>query len=165
MASTRKVAHETSTSRHDTDHNLYVHNGFIYEANYRSGLHIFDASDPVNPVEVGYFDTFPSSNAAGMVGAWTAYPFFPSGTVIVSDVVGGLFVLDVSEAVGGRSGDLNCDGEINALDIEPFLVALFDPAQYPIQFPDCDITNGSINGDGSINALDIEPFLDLLFGP
>ena len=60
-------------------------------------------------------------------------------------------------------GDLNCDDEINALDIEPFLVALFDPGQYPIQYPTCDINLGDINGDGDINALDIEPFLELLF--
>ena len=60
-------------------------------------------------------------------------------------------------------GDLNCDGEINAFDIEPFLLALFDPDEYALRFPDCDINNGDINGDGEINAFDIEPFLGLLF--
>ncbi len=63
----------------------------------------------------------------------------------------------------GLPGDLNCDGEINAFDIEPFLLALFDPDEYAIRFPDCDINNGDINGDGSIDAFDIEPFLLLLF--
>ena len=58
-----------------------------------------------------------------------------------------------------------CDGDVNAFDIEPFLLALFDPATYAIQFPDCDINNADINGDGIINAFDIEPFLELLFGP
>ena len=67
-------------------------------------------------------------------------------------------------------GDLNCDGVINALDIEPFLVALFDPDEYPVRFPDCDIDLADINQDGridalDIDALDIEPFLRLLFGP
>ncbi len=61
-------------------------------------------------------------------------------------------------------GDLNCDGDINAFDIEPFLVALFDPDNYPIQYPDCDINNADINGNGAIDAFDIEPFLELLFG-
>ncbi|MCH7872035.1 MAG: hypothetical protein IID33_10085, partial [Planctomycetes bacterium] len=61
------------------------------------------------------------------------------------------------------SGDTNCDGVINALDSEPFLVALFDPKGYPMRFPDCDISTADINGDGSIDARDIEPFLDLLF--
>ena len=60
-------------------------------------------------------------------------------------------------------GDLNCDGEINAFDIEPFLLALFQPDLYPLQYPDCDINNADINGDGAIDAFDIEPFLGLLF--
>ena len=60
-------------------------------------------------------------------------------------------------------GDLNCDGQINAFDIEPFLVALFDPKEYAVRYPECDINLADINGDGSIDVFDIEPFLDLLF--
>ena len=62
-----------------------------------------------------------------------------------------------------QTGDMNCDCTVNAFDIEPFLVALFDPVQYPILFPNCDIQNADINGDGFIDAFDIEPFLKLLF--
>lgn len=54
---------------------------------------------------------------------------------------------------------------IAAFGIEPFLEALFDPAEYAIRFPDCDINNGDIKGDGAIGAFDIEPFLALLVGP
>jgi choice-of-anchor B domain-containing protein len=95
-----------------TDHNLYVRDGFIFEANYTSGLRIFNASDPLNPVEAGFFDTYPSDNGPGFSGAWTAYPFFPSGTVIVNDRSSGLFVLDPFEAthpatVGFRNAGAN----------------------------------------------------------
>lgn len=69
----------------------------------------------------------------------------------------------VDDSPPGRLGDLNCDGSIDALDIEPFLVALFEPENYPQRFPDCDINLADINGDGEINALDIEPFLGVLF--
>lgn len=62
-------------------------------------------------------------------------------------------------------GDLNCDGNVNALDIEGFILALFDPAQYPVQYPNCDINLADINGDGTIDALDIEGFINLIFGP
>ena len=58
---------------------------------------------------------------------------------------------------------MNCDGAIDAFDIEPFIIALFEPATYDLLFPDCDITLGDLNGDGDINALDIEPFLEVLF--
>ena len=62
-------------------------------------------------------------------------------------------------------GDVNCDGVVNAFNIEPFLVALFDPAGYATLYPDCDINLADINGDGAVDAFDIEPFLELLFGP
>lgn len=82
------------------DHNLYYKDGFVYESNYTTGLHIFDArTDPINPTEVGFFDTYTESNGLGFAGAWNVYPFFPSGTVIVSDLDRGLFILDVSQAV------------------------------------------------------------------
>ena len=60
-------------------------------------------------------------------------------------------------------GDLNCDDVINAFDIEPFLVALFDADSYDELYPNCNINRADINGDGEINAFDIEPFLELLF--
>ena len=66
--------------------------------------------------------------------------------------------------VGPFAGDLNCDGSIDAFDIEPFILALFEPATYEVLFPDCDITLGDLNRDGEVNAFDIEPFLDVLFG-
>ncbi len=93
----------SSTAPTAIDHNLYLRDGFIFEANYTSGLRIFDACDPVNPVEVGFFDTYPANDSADFAGAWSCYPFFPSGTVIVSDRSGGLFVLDVSDAVAGAN--------------------------------------------------------------
>ncbi len=78
-------------------HNLYVRGNYIYEANYRSGLHVFDRSNPAAPVSVGYFDTFPQDDAPQFNGAWCTYPFFPSNTVIVSDIERGLFVLRVGQ--------------------------------------------------------------------
>ena len=60
-------------------------------------------------------------------------------------------------------GDLNCDGAIDALDIEPFLLALFEPGEYPGRFPNCDIELADINADGAVDAFDIEPFLEVLF--
>lgn len=81
------------------DHNQYVADGFTFQANYRSGLRIFDVgTSPTAPIAVGSYDTYPANNNAGYNGAWSTYPFFPSGNVIVSDIERGLFVLDVTEA-------------------------------------------------------------------
>jgi len=77
------------------DHNLFVRETLIFEANYRSGLRVFDATDPLAPHEIAFFDTFPANNGIGFNGLWGNYPFFPSGTVIGSDIERGLFVFEV----------------------------------------------------------------------
>lgn len=61
-------------------------------------------------------------------------------------------------------GDANCDRLINNFDIDPFVLALSDPAEYAIQFPECDIRFMDINGDGFVNNFDIDPFVALISG-
>lgn len=59
-------------------------------------------------------------------------------------------------------GDLNCDDAIDFGDINPFVLALSDPAGYAKQFPDCDHRVADINFDGRVDFDDINPFVDLL---
>jgi choice-of-anchor B domain-containing protein len=77
------------------DHNLYIKGNLIYESNYVSGLRVLDITDPVNPVEVGYFDTVPyGDNSPGTGGgSWSNFPYFESGIVVVTSGREGLFVL------------------------------------------------------------------------
>jgi hypothetical protein len=78
-----------------TDHNGYTKANRYFVSHYRRGLVVFDASNPSQLREIGSFDTFlaPAANTAGTDGAWGVYPFLPSGTVVVSDISNGLFVL------------------------------------------------------------------------
>ncbi|MYB06792.1 MAG: choice-of-anchor B family protein [Gemmatimonadetes bacterium] len=77
-----------------TDHNLYVKGDRMYQANYQAGFRLFDISDPEAPKEIGWFDTTPyEGDPPGFVGAWTAYPFFESGTVVVTSMYEGVFLL------------------------------------------------------------------------
>ncbi len=62
-------------------------------------------------------------------------------------------------------GDLNCDGAVDFLDINPFVLAISDPGGYAIQYPDCNILAGDINGDGRVDFLDINPCVELLTPP
>ena len=99
-----------SSGLNTIDHNLYTRDEFIFEANYTSGMRVFDSSDPLGPVPIGFIDTQPDSNALGFSGAWSCYPYFPSGNVIISDINRGLFVVAV-DALAPRlavsvSGDL-----------------------------------------------------------
>jgi serine protease AprX len=71
----------------------------------------------------------------------------------------------VTCGTGGYSvGDLNCDGSVNGYDIDPFVLALTDPAAYAQTYADCDYMLADCNGDGSVNGYDIDPFVLLLTG-
>ncbi|MFG0257404.1 MAG: choice-of-anchor B family protein [Phycisphaerales bacterium JB043] len=88
--------------RQSIDHNLYISNGILYEANYTSGVHMFDiASNPTDPPLLGYFDTSFTYENVSFNGAWNVYPFFASTTILVSDLASGLFVLDAEPAQRG----------------------------------------------------------------
>jgi choice-of-anchor B domain-containing protein len=88
-----------TTGLNSIDHNLYYKDGFLFEANYTSGLRVIDACDPVNLVESGYYDTYSPNNGASFNGAWSVYPFFPSGVCIINNIGGALYVVDPSAAV------------------------------------------------------------------
>ena len=61
-------------------------------------------------------------------------------------------------------GDVNCDGLVNNGDIDPFVMALTDPAGYAAAFPDCDISSADTNSDSLVNNGDIDSFVALLTG-
>ncbi|HET7584210.1 MAG TPA: choice-of-anchor B family protein [Gemmatimonadaceae bacterium] len=77
-----------------TDHNLYIVGNTMYESNYVSGLRVLDISDPTHPTEIGFFDTHPvGPDEPGFAGSWSNYPFFKSGTVVVTSIGEGVFML------------------------------------------------------------------------
>lgn len=81
-----------------TDHNQYVRDGFVYQANYRAGLRILDLAGigEKGLAEVAFFDIVPDGDepiSQAPLGAWNVYPFFPSGNVIVSGIEQGLYIL------------------------------------------------------------------------
>jgi len=67
----------------------------VFQANYSSGLRVLEFGNLVNQEisEIAFFDTMPASGAGSFDGAWSVYPYLPSGTIIVSDGISGLFVL------------------------------------------------------------------------
>lgn len=76
-------------------HNLYTLGNKLFEANYRAGLQILEYTDLATDtlVETASFDTYPADDDTAFDGAWSVYPYFASGTVIVSDTDRGLFIL------------------------------------------------------------------------
>ena len=103
------------------DHNGYVVGDLFYLASYTGGLRILDLKniDSKEVTEKYYFDTHIEHEAYSarkptiigfdddhdnprkgnedlFNGAWSVYPFFKSGNLIVSDINEGLFVLKVN---------------------------------------------------------------------
>lgn len=97
-----------------------------------------DTSEPL-PIDIGWNDRFVRFGVD--IGAYEFYEFPP------------------------LLGDLNCDWEVNSLDIDPFLLAVQDPAAYAAAYPDCDRGRADTNQDGAIDGFDIDAFVDMLTGP
>ncbi|HEX9636274.1 MAG TPA: choice-of-anchor B family protein [Acidobacteriota bacterium] len=76
-----------------TEHNGYVVGDKLYVSHYSRGLVIFDVAQPTELREIAHFDTYPADNSTSAPGAWGVYPFLPSGTILVSDIQRGLFIL------------------------------------------------------------------------
>ncbi len=61
-------------------------------------------------------------------------------------------------------GDLNCDGRVDLADINPFVLALVDPAVHDATYPGCPSCSADCNHDNHIDFRDIDPFVELLVG-
>jgi choice-of-anchor B domain-containing protein len=80
------------------DHNVYSEQDALYHANYNNGFRILDLA------QVAWFDTMPLVDSADFDGVWAAYPYLPSGNVLVGDMGGGLFVLRPHDKVYSSLG-------------------------------------------------------------
>ncbi|MGQ0827726.1 MAG: choice-of-anchor B family protein [Bacteroidota bacterium] len=82
-------------------HNPFIVGDRAVISYYHDGVQIFDISDPANPQQIAYYDTYPQNiDYQGYQGCWGVYPFLPSGHIIASDMSNGLFILDGSLVLG-----------------------------------------------------------------
>ncbi len=73
-------------------HNGHVLNDFVVTSFYTDGVVVIDGSRPHNMIQVGQYDSWQGGDG-GFSGCWGAYPFLPSGNIIISDINSGLYVL------------------------------------------------------------------------
>ena len=129
------------------DHNLYIKDNLIYQANYRSGLRVFDASNPLSPVEVAYFDSYPGSDSAQFNGLWSSYHYFDDDIVIGSDLERGLFVWTISfdrlEFGGVLPDQIDPSGEAVTIEVTALGGAEFDTASGKLYYNDGSGWEGS----------------------
>ena len=140
------------------DHNLYVKGNRVYQANYRSGLRILDISgvSTASLTEVGFFDIYPADDAAQFNGAWSNYPYFDSGVVVVSGIEQGLFVLRPTGAAVEKpsirpTGKVVLEGDTGAQTVQiPVLLSAPAPAVVTVDWSTVDIpSNPRVAASGS----------------
>ncbi len=113
-----------------TDHNLYTMGDHAFMSNYTAGLRVVDISglDDMLASEVAYFDVHPSDNNAGYSGSWSNYPYFASGSIVVTHRTDGLFIVKMQDLLGATAVDpidTNiCPAEVSVAELEKFLFSM-----------------------------------------
>lgn len=111
-------------------HNTHTFNDYLVTSYYTDGLIIIDASRPDNLIEVGRYDTYNLSPSTGFYGAWGAYPYLPSGLILVSDINTGLHVLQANYQracwLEGLVTDQNTSAPLFDVDVEILTTASND---------------------------------------
>ena len=77
------------------DHNVYSEGNALFHANYNNGFRILDLSKAHKGKlkEVAWIDTMPTADAPNYEGVWAAYPFLPSGNILVGDMSDGFYIV------------------------------------------------------------------------
>jgi choice-of-anchor B domain-containing protein len=74
-------------------HNVIVDGNRLLVSHYTEGVQLLDIANPEQPRRLGFYDTYPGG-PGGFNGAWGAYVFPGSNLIVVSDISGGLFVIE-----------------------------------------------------------------------
>lgn len=94
------VRHEGPALDSISAHNPYIVGNMLFVSWYQAGVVAVDISDPRQPKFAGDYDTF-SGPVASFDGCWGVFPFLGFDRVLLSDLDGGLFVVDATEALAG----------------------------------------------------------------
>ncbi len=131
-------------------HNPVVMGNLLFVAWYQAGLQVFDISNPANPVRLGQYDTFPGAFnkeealqrqgdapwdmvcglgdltktvPSNYDGNWAVFPFLGLDRIILGDLSGGLFIVDVTpllpSAPRNRIADFDGDGKTDVSQFRP----------------------------------------------
>jgi len=94
--------------------------------------------------EVAFFDIYPNDDSAAFNAAWSNYPYFASGVVVVSGIEQGLFVLRPNLVDSSlHVGDLDGRGALRADRwVVRLFITVYDSSENPV-------ANAEVSGDWS----------------
>lgn len=81
-------------------HNPYIVGNLLIVSWYQAGVVVIDITNPQQPRLAGRYDTYPGS-VNGYDGCWGVYPFLGLDRLLLSDLDGGLFIVDATAAMAG----------------------------------------------------------------
>ncbi|HKE05886.1 MAG TPA: hypothetical protein VKE91_17685 [Blastocatellia bacterium] len=81
-------------------HNPYIVGNLLFVSWYQAGLVVLDITVPSQPRLVGTYDTF-QGPVNGFDGCWGVYPFLGFDRTLLSDLDGGLYIVDATAALTG----------------------------------------------------------------
>ncbi|MFT5168981.1 MAG: choice-of-anchor B domain-containing protein [Saprospiraceae bacterium] len=73
-------------------HNPFIKGDYAYVSYYDDGVYVYDISDPNDVTTFAYYDTNPGNGGGG---CWGVYPYFPSGSIIATDMSFGFYVMEL----------------------------------------------------------------------
>ena len=123
----------------------------------------------VNSVEFAGVPLLPAGLGLSSDGVLSGVPtefgeFAPR--IRVSDSLGrsddALLSLVVDEHCAFMVGDMDCDGDVDFDDIDPFVLALGGQAGYEAQYPACNWLNADCDASGGVDFDDIDAFVALI---
>ncbi len=128
-----------SNPRGPIAHNPFILGNYCFASYYWDGVAVFDISDPTDVTQVAYYDTEPANtNYSGSDGAWGVYPYLPSGNILASDILNGLFVLDFFISVPVEWEAFTAKAELEGVRLDWSTSRQEDNAGFSIQrqYPD-----------------------------
>lgn len=137
------------------DHNQYINGNCSFQTNYRAGLRIL-SFDPLLPAgslsEIGFFDIYPADDASQFNAAWSNYPYFESGTVIVSGIEQGLYILRPNASVLTQCGLNNTAPGASIASPADSSTVSGSTVSIAIDASDADDANGSLTVEWQVNG-------------
>lgn len=94
-------------------HNVHIKGDLAFVSWYTAGTRILDISDPRDPAQIGYYDTFDGASMT-MTGNWEVYPYLPSGKILAGDMVSGLYVFTFDGGTKGKIAGVVTDSATGA---------------------------------------------------
>lgn len=127
-------------------HNHEVRWPYVFVSGYLDGLQIFNLQDPLNPLTVGYYDTYigpPNTDRYAMFnGAFGVDVRNEDGLIVISDMSTGLWTFRMDGFQGWNGEQWGFPNISSAQDWDA-------PARRPITFDDADAAPEAAPGGGA----------------